>query len=514
LVEKEIGTGGSKITENTVALAVAGLAQMVFALVQLGILSRFLDGEIFGTFVVLKGFSLLLATVILVGLPQVLIRFLPSFQSGGRWKGAVGSFALFTSIVMLLGLILFLTSQWWSVRIPGAVRGVATSGSLIYWLVLASTAIALRLLLYGGFNGLREMKMQMFFELLYQTLMTAFLLALRGRLGVALLFKAMFAFNMLVFLTGSPILVILIRRIYLRGRMQAAEGVVRPSIAGYWGSALVLSLAGLAFTDVDRFVMSTLLTVSAISVYHVASRINQLVKRFLGFPVIALQPELTRVYEEGRWDELAGRIFLFTKAVMVTALMMIALTAAVGRELIILVSGEEYSGAYVILLALLPTVVAASLVAPLTTAMRALHYIKWAVLCDFVWMAFYFAGLAVLIPRIGLLGTAVAQLIASSAQIAVAVILSRREGFYRNIGGWIIIRFTAAAVVFAALGALVSSTWGLAAAAACIVLAPAIFRMMLRMLSVFEEEEAKAIISMVPSGRFQRLIAWALSTEI
>ena len=73
----------SKIAENTIFLAVSGAAGVVFTLAQLALLSRFMDVNEFGLLVTLRGFSLLLATAILVGLPQVLVRFLPTFASRG-----------------------------------------------------------------------------------------------------------------------------------------------------------------------------------------------------------------------------------------------------------------------------------------------------------------------------------------------------------------------------------------------------------------------------------------------
>jgi O-antigen/teichoic acid export membrane protein len=68
----------SKIIENTVNLAASNLSSLVFTVIQLGVLSRFLGSERFGLFVSLRGLALLIGTFALVGLPQVFIRFFPS----------------------------------------------------------------------------------------------------------------------------------------------------------------------------------------------------------------------------------------------------------------------------------------------------------------------------------------------------------------------------------------------------------------------------------------------------
>ncbi len=513
MAEETVEKGGSRIAENTVALVVAGALQMIFTLVQLGVLSRHLGGERFGLYVALRGFSLLLTTVILVGFPQVLVRYLPSFQRRGRRGSAAGWFFLFSSAVIILGTVLLAAAPRWTGIMPDNLLALGLSGETVRWMILASVALALKLILYGGFSGLREMRMQMIFELAFQVLFTILILLWRDRLDVVFLFTALFALNALVWAAGVPVYMAIVRKSFSRGGGSEASGIVLPSPVGYWGSALALSYAALAFSDVDRFLMFPLLPVAAISVYHVASRINQLIKKFLAFPVLALQPELTRIYEEGRWNDLSGRIGLFTKTSVIAALALVSVAAAVGGEIITLISGSEYAGAYRLLLVLLPTIPAAAFIAPLIAAMRALHFIKWAIVCDLSWMVVYFAGLFILVPRTGLIGTVAAQLAASAVQVAAAVILARREGLYPGTGKVAMLRSLAVSSIFACAGAAACAAWGLPAAAACIMLAPFLLRFAARKLSLFEPEEARRLFEMLRGRPGSGLVRWALSLE-
>ena len=100
MVEEDLTRGRSRIAGNSISLAVSGAGGMVFTLIQLSILSRTLDGELFGAYVVLRGFSLFLSTIILIGLPQVIIRFLPSFQKRGEEARALRLFT-FSSVAGL-----------------------------------------------------------------------------------------------------------------------------------------------------------------------------------------------------------------------------------------------------------------------------------------------------------------------------------------------------------------------------------------------------------------------------
>lgn len=510
MAEETVERGRSRIAENTVALAVAGALQMIFTLIQLGVLSRYLGSERFGLYVALRGFSLLLTTLILIGLPQVLVRYLPSFQRRGRRGSAAAWFLLFSGAVIVLGSVLLFSAPRWSGLIPD---NLFVPGETLRWMILASIALGLKLVLYGGFSGLREMRTQMIFELAFQVVFTALVLLWRDRIDVTFLFKALFVFNALTWVAGIPAYLALLRRNFSADKGSAVGGIVLPSPAGYWGSALALSYAALAFSDVDRFVMSSLIPVAAISIYHVASRINQLIKRFLGFPVIALQPELTRIYEEGRWEDLSGRIGLFTKASVTAALAVAAVAAATGGVMITLISGPDYPGAYRILLVLLPTVPVAAFIAPLTAAMKGLHYMKWAVVCDLSWMVVYFAGLFVLVPCMGLIGTAAAQLAASIVQGTTAVLLSRKEGLYPRAGGSAMLRALAASLLFAGAGAAACAAWSLPAAAACILLAPFLLRLAVRKLSLFDPDESRTLVEMLQDRPGSGLVRWVLSLE-
>lgn len=508
----EVSPGGSKIAENSISLAVSGAAGILFTAVQLSFLSRFLEEGLFGLFVALRGFSLLLSTVILAGLPQVLIRFIPSYQSRGKkWK-AVILFLGSTCVVLVLGCMLYFGSDIWKGWMPESVRSLSLDGGIIHWVTLASVALAMKLLLFGGFSGLREMRMQMFLEPVYLFFLTVYIVVNRNDLGVERLFRLIFFLNLAIFLVGLPIFIRFLQRLIRDCESPKPEGIVLPTFFPYWGGSIALSFVALAFTDVDRFVMSSVLPVSAISIFHVASRIHFILKRFLGIPVIAAQPEITRVYEEGRIDELTGVIALFTKVVFVASLLVTGLAIVIGNDVISVLSGSEYGYAYIVLLFLLPTIPISAIVAPLVITMRSLHYIRWAVLCDFVWMAVYFGSFFLFVSIWGVVGMAVAQIIATAVQLITAVSLAKREGFYRGFGsrsGRLLI----ALIILVPLGILITGRLGMPASALCLILFPPGCRILLGRLGVFESSEKKRIVELIPVRLGRRTAAWLLSME-
>lgn len=502
----------SKIAENTIYLAVSGVGGLVLTLTQLSILSRFLGADVFGLFVSLRGFSLLLSTMILIGLPQVLIRFFPSYQSRGKRGRANGLLLISICIVLILGYILYVSSPYWRSLMPAGIRTLLPTDRTIHWMILASLALAVKLLLYGSFNGLREMKMQMLCELCYLAALTAYIFIVRETLGVALLFRMIFFLNGAVSLIGLFVFFGLVRRLIPEETSPPSERIVLPSLLPYWLGSVFLSFIALAFTDVDRFVMSSILPVSAISLFHVASRINFVLRRFLGIPIIAAQPEITRIYEEGRWDAISGKITLFTKVTLVTSLFVTGIAAVVGKDAIVLLSGDQYSSSYHILLLLLPTVPIAAVIAPLLAAMRSLHYIKWAVLCDFVWMAVYFGTFFVFVAVMGVVGMAVAQVAASIIQMITSIAISKSEGFYGGVGTRLG-RVFAVFVIAVPVGVLIVARWGIPASVVCLLLSPLGLHFLLKKLGVFDAFEKSQIVAMIPMNSGKRAIVWLLALE-
>lgn len=499
----------SKIAENTIFLTVSGGASVVFTLIQLVILSRYLGGDDFGLFVTLRGFSLLLATVILLGLPQVLVRFLPTFEARNDPANTLRVFSVSAVVVAALGVALYFASASWMRLMPAGLRGLVIEPGLVAFLALSSVTLALKMLLFGGFNGLREMRMQMLLELVFLALFTAYMIVERKRLSVETLFAAMFAINLAVFAAGVPVFVRQARRL-AHNEGAACEGIVVPNLFTYWGGSVCLSIVALAFTDVDRFVMSSVLPMAAISLFHVASRVDVLLKRFLGLPIIAAQPEITRIYEEGRWADIAGRIGLFTKGMVAAALFCTALFAVIGRDVIVVLAGPTYADSYRILLILLPTVPLAAVAAPLLATMRSLHFMKWAVLCDFLWMAIYFGTFFIFVSAIGVEGMAVAQLLASLVQMTAAIVLARREGFFGGVGARLG-RLLAVLAAAAACGMAITSRIHLYGSIVFLVAAPFAARYMLAKLRVFEPGEKERILDPVTVKAGRRVAAWMLS---
>jgi hypothetical protein len=174
-----------------------------------------------------------------------------------------------------------------------------------------------------------------------------------------------------------------------------------------------------------------------------------------------------------------------------------------------MVSGRAFLDAYGVFLVLLPGVPMAALIAPLLSAMKGLHFMKWAVFCDFIWMAVYFGTFFFLVGLWGVLGMAAAQLLASAFQTAAAIVLSKRGGFYGGAGartGRVLAVFAAVA----AAGTAAAIHWGLAAAAILVAASPFLLRAVLVGLRIFDEEEARLIAAMTQTKALRKTVCWMI----
>lgn len=413
--------GRSRFYGNTAVLAASTVLATLLTLAQMRILAAGLPLATFGLFASLRGLSLLVSMIAANGLPQVLVRFLPEHAARGE-RGAATRVSLFALAVtagacaVLLAAVAGLRGVFFR-----GVPAAEMSGALVAWFALTTVAVALKLVLYGGFNGLRRFGTQTMLETGALAAQVAWMYAERDALDLVRLFEIT---GVTSALTAAVALPWYASR--LRADAPAARGSgERGSYARYWAGAAGLSVVALAFTDVDRWVLSNVLALESLSLFHVASRIVRLANRFIAIPVLAFQPEVTRVQAEGRPGVVESSTRAFFKASVMTACLASAAIAVFADPLIELASNADFLGARTTLLLLCASIPLTAMTAPLTAVMKALDGVRAALYCDLAWAAVYVGLMLALAPRVGLEGAGIAGLAAAGVQLALAVRLAR-----------------------------------------------------------------------------------------
>jgi len=426
-------TGGqSRFVSNTAALAASTVVSTVMTLAQVKILAAYLLPETFGSFAALRGFSLLVAMLAANGFPQLLIRFLPFYESKSQLvRSIVLSGVCFFVPLFLLTVFVFIVeanrSFFFDFLSAGLPIGEGQASQLFLWFYATTLGVTLKLVLYGGFNGLRRLPVQVVLEVTSLAAQVVWIYVWRDQLTLARLFMVLGVTSLATCAVGLPWYFVRLHRDVSPNRSVAGGGVGAAGVGygGYWLGATGMGLVAVAFTDVDRYVLSQVLALEILSQFHIGSRILRLTNRFLSVPVLAFQPEVTRLDSEQRGESILSTTTVFFKFNTAVATAAAIALAALSPELVRLVSNARYAAAAPLLQILAISIPLTAMTAPLTAVMKALDQVRRALYCDLVWAVSYVALLLQLGGAYGLAGVGAAQVLASLFQMAMALSLSR-----------------------------------------------------------------------------------------
>lgn len=409
----------SRFLGNTAVLTISTVLATALTVAQMKILASALPMAIFGLFASLRGLSLLISTLAANGFPQVLTRYLPEHAARTQRRAAervvvVALLATLLACASMLLVVLAARTTFFA-HVPTAEMTV----SLWAWFAVTTVAVAIKLVLYGGFNGLRRFGSQTVFETGTLAAQVVWMVIEADRLTLSRLFEIVGVTSLVAALAAMPWFANRLRR-----DVAVAAVTASASYRSYWLGAAGLSVVALAFSDADRWVLSTVLALESLSLFHVASRIARLANRFIAIPVLAFQPEITRVASEGRREVVAVSTQAFFKASVVASVFAAVAIAVYAGDLILLASNASFAGARPTLWLLAASIPLSAMTAPMTAVMKALDGVRAALACDLAWACVYLALLLALAGPLGVAGAGVAQLAACVVQLGLAARLA------------------------------------------------------------------------------------------
>ena len=511
--------GESRFVPNTVALVFQTVAATLLTLLQVKLLANYLTQETFGLFASLRGLSLLLATLAAHGLPQLLVRFIPVHETKRERIAALRLVAGCT-LLSLAGLAaaVAVTQALERPVFRFVPAGTVTPG-LLLWFYVTTLGVMLKLVLYGGLNGLRRLASQVMLETLSLLAVLAWLFAERGALDLASLFRILGVVNLATVAAGYAILfaglgakVGSAAPTGWEGRESAGEtrsnvSSYRPGYRSYLGWAAGLSLVAIAFSDADRYLLAQVLSLSLLAAFHVGARVGRLANRLLGVANLAFQPEVTRLDAEGRRARVAESTRIFLKFNTMISVWMAAGLIIFAREVIVVVASSAYATAVPLLVLFALSLPLSTMTAPLTSVMKAVDQVRGALWCDLGWALCYVALIFALAPGLGVYGVGLAQLLACAVQLVLAIALSKLPGAPGDVArlGWKLLLSGAAAFLPVwVVGAVLSGSPAavvVAAKVAAFAAGSAVFRLMVRFLRVLGDDERGVVFSMLESRR-------------
>jgi O-antigen/teichoic acid export membrane protein len=420
--------GEARFFSNTIALVGYTVIGTVLTLAQVKLLAGSLSKETFGLFASLRGFSLLIATISAHGIPALLVRFLPVHEANGNRRSALGLSA--ASLVLTLAplcLVLFVAYAF-RMRLLAFVPAGDVTGALLVWFGVMTLGATFKLVVYAGLNGLRRLVHQVVLETLSILAVLIWIYLRRANLGIVDLLEMFGVVSLATICVAVPIL------FFFLGRTRSGTGgsergrvSYRHDYVTYWYGALGLSLVAVAFTDFDRYLLSQIVTLEMLALFHIGSRIMKLANRLLSVPNLAFQPEITRLNEEGRNERVETSTRVLIKFNTALSMFIMLMILSFSREIITMVTNREYLGVLPVLTILCLSLPLSTITAPITTVMKALDQVRGALYCDLGWALVYVSLLFTLGMRFGIIGVGVAHLCACLIQLALSIRISRLE---------------------------------------------------------------------------------------
>lgn len=479
----------------------------LLTLAQVKILAAYLLPGAFGLFAALRGFSLLVSLLAANGFPQLLVRFLPFQESKKQFTRAIGlsGVSFFVPLFLLTVFVFIVESNrafFFDIIPEGWLQTAGESSELFLWFYATTLGVTLKLVLYGGFNGLRRLPAQIVLEVVSLAVQVVWIFIWRDQLTLTRLFMILGVTSLAACIVGLPwYFRILFREVAPEGTADTGSAETGIGYREYWIGAAGISLVAVAFTDVDRFLLSQVLALEILAQFHIGSRLLRLTNRFLSVPVLAFQPEISRLDAEERSGSIVLSTTVFFKFNTAVATAAALSLFALAPDLIRFVSNERYNAAVPLLRILAVSIPLTAMTAPLTAVMKALDQVRRALYCDLAWAATYVVLLLLLGGAWGLVGAGAAQVSASVVQLALALSLGR---FAPGMGAVIAVvtrSAIAGVVAFAPLlvaGALMApSPAALAAKLLLFLLSLVLFRFMLKTLGLFTSVEREALISLM-----------------
>jgi O-antigen/teichoic acid export membrane protein len=369
----------------------------------------------------------------------------------------------------------------------------------------------LKLVLYGGLNGLRRLAFQVLLETTSLAAVLVWFVVARDHLTLAVLFEILGVVNLVTAAVGFVPFVVYVIRATEGPRRAPTERTSRTGYMSYLGWAVGLSLVAIAFSDADRYLLAQVLSLELLAAFHIGARLGRLANRLLGVANLAFQPEVTRLDAEGRDGRVIQSTRIFLKFNSVFAVLMTALLVVFAREAIVIVSSEAYTTAVPLLVILALSLPLTTMTAPVTTVMKAVDQVHGALWCDLAWAACYVLLIFALAPAFGLVGVGFAQLVACAVQLVLALRLSKLP--IGAIDVWSIAWKLAFAGGVAFLPAVVygfivengSFYTTLGIKAVLFVVGVVVFRGLVRSSNLFHGDERTTLIGMLRSRRLEMI---------
>lgn len=393
-----------RIIRNTFFLYVSLIGGFVLNFIQLKILCSVMTPDILGKFFTVSSFGQILSGILLLGVPFLLVRFLPKFYAQGNQKNMSSLLTFSMVLYVIVSLAVYAFLYFFGSKLGMVVYKDIIISKYLAFGFLVFFVVTYFSIIFTTFNGLRKMHYSAGLNLLYLSILTFLLFVFQKKLTIFLVLKI----YVLSVLPSIIIGVVLLRREF--GSMQWFNRKLFKEIASYWKYAIGIGFLFPLFFHLDKLTIAYFLTSNFVALFAVASKINLWARTILSIPLEALVPEISYSWEKDAKEVLGKGLGLVIKVLFLLGAALATTILIGGRNIILMLSTPEYLRMFLPLTILAFSLPLMSLYTPITTAMRATGKIVFYLISDITWIASYFILMVLFIQRFQLTGVAFAFL--------------------------------------------------------------------------------------------------------
>lgn len=401
------------------------LLTTLIAILSTPIIVRLLNPEGYGEYAVLLSIYSMLMIPISSAITEGVQKFVGEDRDIDGWsEGVIGFYLLSATVLVILGAMLLLTFTYagYARQLFGEDFSVYFYFLVIFIIIGQFRALSVHTLLGFGLeyiSGPLEVVMKLV------TIILGILLVIFGLGVVGMLFGHIIANLVVAFIAGY----VIVRRISIPSLTSTTQALPYRDFISFNILNVVLVLFVMSLFHIDVIMVQTFIDSEATGYYKAALALAE----YIWIVPLVLQTLLlhstSSLWTSGRLDvitNLAGRITRYTTLLVV--LLAIGLAALAGR-FVPLYYGEQFTPATVPLLLLIPGVIGFAIARPLQAICQGSGNMRSLVIAVGIAAALNIGLNALLIPRYGINGAAVATSISYGSMFFLLVAVSRQLGY-------------------------------------------------------------------------------------
>ena len=475
-----------KFTKDIVVIGIANLLVALSSFILLPLLTKTLGAHDYGIWAQVNVTIGLMIGFAGLGLPFAMTRFLAAKTNKEEVQDefySVFSFVFFVTFVISLLLIIFADFVA-GAFFDGATQIVRITGVIILvW--------SLDMVYLNFFRARRQMKRYSIFQIatMYGQIGLIAYLVLNGH--------GLFSVVLSVLIVRGVILLVLF--LFIKSQI----GFKRPGfsrIGDYLKFGLPTVLANISHWVVgssDRYVIGYFLGMTSVGIYsasYAIASVSAMATDVLGF---VLPPTLSKLYDEGRMDEVRTHLRYSLKYFLALAIPFIFGAALLSEEVLRIFSTPEIASQGYFIMPLLA--LSMLLWGVYAVVVNILFLVKKTRIMGVTWVISALVNLGlniVIVPYLGILGAAITTIIAYSLAVGITIYYSFKE-FRFSIDWSFILKSLVASGVMALVVWMIAPV-GLSSVVLTIIAGVIVYAVMLFLLRGFEKAELQLLKSFLP----------------